>query len=595
MGAKFLRRVKSNLMAPQRRLMGFVLAYRWLSLIPAVWVFISGPDQVSLPVSSMPALAAALGLTLLLSLLQGARSYSTLESPAWLAVDISLMAFLLAATGAGSSPYTLHALSPLLAGAVSSSRLRALAGPGLLTALYFVSLAVARNAFALTVEPGRVVAQLTLLWLGTFLFGYPLSLYRTLRREQRALTSEYEDLAHRHNTLTAQHHQLSVTHELTLSLRGGPDRKMVQRRLLRAVTEEMGFGRAIVGLVNSGLHRLEDWQVYPPSGKRLAPAAPMPLEPENGLIACAVLKRQPFWYNDQEPLTTDGTLNTWLVEAKWLILPLVWGDQANGVLLLPVDTTAPVSLSDDRWPVLTSLASQAAASLDTIEHAQRLAVEQERNRIARDLHDTLAQSLFGIVFTLEACIKLLPEQAGLVKRELADLQTLADRVHNQVRQSILDIWPSELTQDKFKTDLRKYVAYHSPSHVFRVDFTIDGDFDGLPASVRRTLYRVCQEGLANAARHAGVDSARIYLGVEAEEVYLSIRDKGRGFDPKPVLSRERSRDRFGLRGICERIQALGGTCDILSQPGHGTQILVRVRLAGRSSNGRGPDTYSDSG
>lgn len=180
------------------------------------------------------------------------------------------------------------------------------------------------------------------------------------------------------------------------------------------------------------------------------------------------------------------------------------------------------------------------------------------------------------MFTLDACAKLLPKQAALVKQELTELRDVADQVRHQVRQSILDIWPSDLTEAKFKADLSKYVADCAPDHVFTVDFTISGDFDGLPSLVRRSLYRVCQEALANAARHAGVDMARVYLYVEPAEVHLSIRDTGRGFDPKEALARERNRERFGLRGMQERIQTMGGTCDILSQCSQGTQILVRV-------------------
>jgi signal transduction histidine kinase len=279
---------------------------------------------------------------------------------------------------------------------------------------------------------------------------------------------------------------------------------------------------------------------------------------------------------EQELLSPDEEFNEQLGPGRWLILPLTWQKQTLGVLLLAVDTSGPADISDDRWAILTSLVSQAAVALGTVDRTRRLAMEEERNRIARDIHDTVAQSLFGIVFTLDACAKLLPKQAEMVKKELTELRDVADEVRHQVRQSILDIWPSDLTEDKFKADLSKYVTDCAPDHVFTVDFTISGNFDGLPARVRRSLYRVCQEALANAARHAGVDMARVYLYVEPEEVHLSIRDTGRGFDPKEALARERNRERFGLRSMQERVQTLGGTCDILSQGSQGTQILVRV-------------------
>jgi signal transduction histidine kinase len=254
--------------------------------------------------------------------------------------------------------------------------------------------------------------------------------------------------------------------------------------------------------------------------------------------------------------------------------------------LIAVETTGPINISDDRWAILTSLVSQAAVALGTIDRTRRLAAEEERNRIARDIHDTVAQSLFGIVFTLDACVKLLPKQTELVKKELLELRDLAHHTHHQVRQSILDIWPSELNTERFKADLDKYVNHCAPGHVFDVEFTIEGDFDGLSAGIRRGLYRVSQEALANAAKYAGVDRARLYLYVESDEVFLSIRDKGKGFDPKQVLARERNRDRFGLRGMNERIEALGGTCNILSRNGYGTQVLARIPTKGRNGHGK---------
>ena len=222
--------------------------------------------------------------------------------------------------------------------------------------------------------------------------------------------------------------------------------------------------------------------------------------------------------------------------------------------------------------------------MGTIDRTRRLAVEEERNRIAREIHDTVAQSLFGIAFTLDACVKLLPEQAEMVQQELIELRDMAHNVRQEVRQSILDIWPSELTQEKFITDLQKYVTHCSPSYVFNVDFSLDGNFDNLSPTIRRGLYRVCQEALSNAARHAGVDSARVYMFVESDEIHMSIRDNGKGFDPRMALAREHNRERFGLKGMCERIQALGGVCDIHSQNGHGTQVMITVPINARNGH-----------
>jgi signal transduction histidine kinase len=227
--------------------------------------------------------------------------------------------------------------------------------------------------------------------------------------------------------------------------------------------------------------------------------------------------------------------------------------------------------------VLSAIASQAALALSTLDQVKQLAIEQERNRIARDIHDTVTQSLFGIVFTLDACIKMLPQQVDLVSQELVELHDLAERVRQEVRQSIHDLWPAELTLEQFKADLIKYVSHCAGSDTFQVDFTIGGEFEALPLQIRRNLYRVAQEALANVAHHAGVNSARISLYVEPHEAQLSIRDHGKGFDPKRVQGE--TPERFGLRGIRERVHSLNGSCEILSQVDQGTQILVRIPVS----------------
>ncbi|MCB0153471.1 MAG: GAF domain-containing sensor histidine kinase, partial [Anaerolineae bacterium] len=435
--------------------------------------------------------------------------------------------------------------------------------------------AIGRLGFPISVEIGQLFTQLAGAWLVTILFGRISNLLEKLRRAHTSLAAAHLDLTRQNQELVATHHQLEVIHELTLFVHA-PDRGSVQQRLLKAATRELGFSRAAVGLFNPAQQRLESWQIYRTEAGN-ATVRPLTHSPKNGLISEVALAQQPYWcHTEAQALSSDEEFNHMLGPGNWLILPMTWQKQTVGLLLLSVDSAGPADISDDRWAILTSLVSQAAVALGTMERARRLAAEEERNRIARDIHDTVAQSLFGIVFTLDACAKLLPKQAALVKQELVELRDVADEVRHQVRQSILDIWPSDLTEAKFKADLSKYVADCAPDHVFTVDFTISGDFDGLPSLVRRSLYRVCQEALANAARHAGVDMARVYLYVEPAEVHLSIRDTGRGFDPKEALARERNRERFGLRGMQERIQTMGGTCDILSQCSQGTQILVRV-------------------
>jgi signal transduction histidine kinase len=211
-----------------------------------------------------------------------------------------------------------------------------------------------------------------------------------------------------------------------------------------------------------------------------------------------------------------------------------------------------------------------------IDRTRRLAIEQERNRIARDIHDTIAQSLFGMVFSLDACIAMLPEQVDSVIKELGELRALASRVREEVRQSIFDLWPGELDLERFKSDLNVNVSQCCHPQAFQINFTTSGDFDRLSPLIRRTLYRITQEALINAARHSGVRSAQVCLGIEAGQVHLCVRDQGRGFDLQAMGIHPREQGGFGLSGIKTRVSALGGDIAVLSQEDQGTMILASL-------------------
>ena len=141
----------------------------------------------------------------------------------------------------------------------------------------------------------------------------------------------------------------------------------------------------------------------------------------------------------------------------------------------------PIASQKERENTLLTVANQAALALGTtilcIDRARRLAVETERNRIARDIHDTVAQSLFGIVYSLDACITMLPQKADDVRNELIELRTLANNAHDEVRRSIFDLWPSALTIELFMADLTNYISGCCRPRTFSIIFNNTGDFN----------------------------------------------------------------------------------------------------------------------
>jgi len=579
MRTKLLPLAKFSLAESQHHLLRWFWIYRWASLLPALWLF-----QTTAGSPALLLLLVAVSSTLLLVVLSRSFNYKLIEVVCFLGADFLGAAALLAFGGDVHSPYYWYALSPLLLAALLFQTRGVVLASATFSLLYLSTLLFSNKAYLIRDDLDSLTTQLAGLWLIPLLFGYVMARLKQESQARQELATTYTDLSRRNAELTANYQQLEIIHDWTLALQGAADIESVQQRILRAITEELGFSQAIIGLVNPSTQSLGEWRAQPSQETLLAAVAALPLTPENGLIARKLLDRQARWWFNEEPLVTDEVFNEWLSQRTWLILPLLSQDQPTGVLLVAAEG-GPGSLSEDQLVVLTAVASQAATALATIDRAQRLAAEQERNRIARDIHDTLAQSLFGMVFTLDACIKMLPRHAEIVQQELVELRQLADQVRQEIRRYILDTWPSELTWEGFKADLDKYVTHFAPAHAFYIDFTINGNFDRLPSVIRRSLYRVSQEALANAARHATVDSARLTLHVEPNEVFLSISDRGKGFDPKVALAREVSREQFGLRGMKERVQSLGGTCDILSQVDQGTQILVRLPVKRGSKRG----------
>lgn len=537
----------------------FLISYRWLSIIPALFVLRSDNDALLPPLITF---AIALSANLIVSIFNRRLNQLVVNYPIFLGVDIFFSAMLLAISGGTHSPYYLSAISPLLAGAFFFQVRGALFSSLLFTPLYFlVGFIADPNQW----DPILLATHLTGIWLLPLLFAYPATLLKSVNQA----TAE----------LSAAHRQLEIIHDLTVLLQAAPDLLSVQERVLGAVTTELGFSKAVVALVDPSREELGGWLVYPRE-EGFPKTNPLSMKSENGTIIKAMLNRETFKSNEQ-PLINDEPLNQWLSQNRWLITPLYLREHPVGLLLVD-----EADLTREREATLMTVANQAALALGTtilcIDRARRLAVETERNRIARDIHDTVAQSLFGIVYSLDACITMLPQKADDVRTELLELRSLANNAHEEVRRSVFDLWPSALTIEIFMADLTNYINSCCRPRSFNIIFNHHGDFNSLPPGLRRTIYRMAQEALANSARHSGVQSARLCLTVSDHDVYLDISDQGKGFDPAVALSRSQNREHFGLHGIQERARALGGDCMIASNPGAGSRVTITIPINGHS-------------
>jgi two-component system NarL family sensor kinase len=200
---------------------------------------------------------------------------------------------------------------------------------------------------------------------------------------------------------------------------------------------------------------------------------------------------------------------------------------------------------------------------------------EERNRLAREIHDTLAQGLTAITLQLETADALLEAQDAPERSRQAIAQALLLARSNleEARRSVLDLRAAPLQDHTLAQALAALAAEWSGNGPAPVRFHTAGGSRPLPPRVEAGLYRIAQEALTNAARHARASIIRVELAAEPGQVRLTIDDDGRGFEPDQITG-----DRFGLLGLNERARLLGGSLSLQSSPGEGTRVEVTVPL-----------------
>lgn len=201
------------------------------------------------------------------------------------------------------------------------------------------------------------------------------------------------------------------------------------------------------------------------------------------------------------------------------------------------------------------------------------AQEDERKRIARELHDETSQALAVLAMGLEAAQDAI--RSGKTPR-LDEVKAVAVRTLEDVHRLILDLRPSVLDDLGLLSAIRWYADRQLSTRGISVRCEF-GDVRRLPPEMETALFRMCQEAMSNIARHAQATAALVQVGVEGDEVVIEIEDDGKGFEPAEAGSREGRRP-WGLLGIRERAEILGGTARVDSAPGQGARVAVRIPL-----------------
>ncbi|HSN77570.1 MAG TPA: PAS domain-containing sensor histidine kinase [Anaerolineae bacterium] len=213
------------------------------------------------------------------------------------------------------------------------------------------------------------------------------------------------------------------------------------------------------------------------------------------------------------------------------------------------------------------------------------AIDAERRRIAHEIHDGVAQSLAGVRFKAalwQQRAETAPPGMGAALGELHDVLTAAIV---DLRRAIFALRPVDLDALGFLPALAQLVGDFGDQNQLAARLEVTGQPDALPPAYELPLFRVIQESLHNIGQHAGASSAQVTLTVDAARgVVVSVRDNGRGFDPRQLGPAGEGDGHFGLRQMRERILDLGGTLDIRSAPGQGAELVITLPPAAREDH-----------
>ncbi|SDQ74488.1 GAF domain-containing sensor histidine kinase [Thermostaphylospora chromogena] len=299
-----------------------------------------------------------------------------------------------------------------------------------------------------------------------------------------------------------------------------------------------------------------------------------PTPRQHGMLGAMLREGAPVRLSD---IRRDPRFESWPrahpVLKDFLGVPIKDGDTVLGIIFLS-NKRVPGGFTKADEELLTLFAGHAAIALTNArlyERSRELALLEERNRVAQELHDAVAQKLFSLRLTAQAAAALLPSDPGRAAAELDRVQRLAGEAITELRSVIVELRPAELDRHGLAETLRKHVRLLDRLHPQRIVF--EGDPLGeLAPEVEVALFRVAQEALHNALRHADATTVTVRLAVDDGLVVLRVCDDGRGFDAEAVGTRG-----LGLASMTERAKAVGGRVRIISRPGEGTTVCMEVR------------------
>ena len=224
-------------------------------------------------------------------------------------------------------------------------------------------------------------------------------------------------------------------------------------------------------------------------------------------------------------------------------------------------------------------------TIDVLNKRQLLGIkvieaqEEERRRIARDMHDGPAQSMANIVVKAELCEKLMDIDEKRSREELKDLKTIAKNTLDDIRKTIYNLRPMSLDDLGLIPTLERYIYNFNEEFWTNTELNIIGEIYELKPAIEVAVFRIIQESLNNIAKHSNANNAIVSIEFLPKKLNISITDDGVGFDVQKIAeTSDYNNGGFGLISIRERVELLEGTLNIKTAPGFGTKLIISLPL-----------------
>ncbi len=255
-------------------------------------------------------------------------------------------------------------------------------------------------------------------------------------------------------------------------------------------------------------------------------------------------------------------------------IPMLSGDKLMGVMSVATFREEP--LDNRNIQMMAAVGNWAGLAIENARlhvNARRLAVLEERERIGMDLHDGIIQAIYGVGLSLESAFHSLESNPDNARERIQKAINDLNQAIRDLRAYILDLRPRQLGEEGLVAGIKRLIAEFRANTLTEVAFTEpESELQELPQTHAMALFHICQEALANAAKHAKAKKVQVALWVTEDRVLLEVSDNGKGFD----VSKISSTIGHGLANMDTRARSVGGEVDISSAPNEGTTIVAWV-------------------